>query len=85
MTPEERERLREVMRQVDAIFRLEDSEPTAAHHAMDAAVLAGRITTAQLIEEMREHATQHKTMDGFIQSRIWTWSLRARPVKPSSE
>ena len=72
MTPEERERLREVMRQVDAIFRLEDSEPSAAHRAMDAAVLAGRITTAQLIEEMVEYTTQHKTMDGFIQSRTWT-------------
>lgn len=72
MTPDERCQLAEVMRQVDAIFRLEDFEPTAAHHAMDAAVLAGRITTAQLIEEMREHVMQHKTMDGFIQSRTLT-------------
>ena len=72
MRPDERCQLAEVMRQVDAIFRLEDSEPTAAHHAMDAAVLAGRITTAQLIEEMVEYTTQHKTMDGFIQSRTWT-------------
>ena len=40
--------------------------------AMDAAVLAGRVTTAQLIEEMREYVMQYKSMDGFIQSRTWT-------------
>ena len=68
MTHEERERLREIMRQADAIFRLEGLEPTAMDRAIDAAVLAGRVTTAQLIKEMCEYATQHKTMDGFIQS-----------------
>ena len=72
MTPDERERLREVMRQTDAIFRLEGLEPTAMDRAMDAAVLAGRVTTAQLIEEMREYVMQYKSMDGFIQSRTWT-------------
>ncbi len=72
MTYDERERLREVMRQTDAIFRLEGLEPTAMDRAMDAAVLAGRVTTAQLIEEMREYVMQYKSMDGFIQSRTWT-------------
>ena len=72
MTPDERERLREVMRQTDAIFRLEGLEPTAMDRAMDAAVLAGRVTTAQLIEEMREYVMQYKSMDGFIRSRAWT-------------
>ena len=72
MTPDERERLREVMRQIDAIFRLEGLEPTAMDRAMDAAVLAGRVTTAQVIKEMREYVMQYKSMDGFIQSRTWT-------------
>ena len=72
MTYDERERLREVMRQTDAIFRLEGLEPTAMDRAMDAAVLAGRVTTAQLIEEMREYVMQYKSMDGFIRSRAWT-------------
>lgn len=72
MTPDERERLREVMRQTDAIFRLEGLEPTAMDRAMDAAVLAGRVTTAQVIKEMREYVMQYKSMDGFIQSRAWT-------------
>ena len=72
MTHEERERLREIMRQADAIFRLEGLEPTAMDRAMDAAVLAGRVTTAQVIKEMREYAMQYKSMDGFIRSRAWT-------------
>ena len=72
MTPDERERLREVMRQIDAIFRLEGLEPTAMDRAMDAAVLDGRVTTAQVIKEMREYVMQYKSMDGFIQSRTWT-------------
>lgn len=72
MTPDERERLREVMRQTDAIFRLEGLEPTAMDRAMDAAVLAGRVTTAQVIKEMREYVMQYKSMDGFIRSRAWT-------------
>ncbi len=71
MTPSEAASLSEVMRQTDAIFRLEGMEPTVQHQVMDAAVLAGRITTAQLIVEMREYVTQHKTMAGFIQSRSW--------------
>lgn len=71
MTPDERLKCEEYIRQVDAIFRLEGFEPTAMERAMDAAVLAGRVTTSQIIKEMREYIMQHKTLDGFIQSRSW--------------
>lgn len=63
--------LREVFRQVDAIFRLEGFEPDEVERAIDAAVLAGRVTNQQVAEEMVAYAKQHKCLDGFIQSRAW--------------
>ncbi|MDR0578088.1 MAG: antitoxin VbhA family protein [Candidatus Accumulibacter sp.] len=71
MTPAEVERIKDAIKQTDAIFALEGFEPTDEIRAIDAAVLAGRVTRAQVIEEMRDFAMQHKTTDGFIQSRAW--------------
>lgn len=64
-------RMREAMRQRDAIFRFEGFEPTDITRAVDAAVLAGRVTNKQAGDEMVAYAKQHKTLDGFIQSRPW--------------
>jgi len=69
--PEEVARMKENFRQIDAIFALEGFQPTAQSRAIDAAVLAGRVTEAQVIEEMREYAMEHKTTRGFIESRSW--------------
>ncbi|MBR4876112.1 MAG: antitoxin VbhA family protein [Rhodocyclaceae bacterium] len=63
--------LREAIRQRDAIFRLEGFEPTDEIRAIDEAALAGRVTHGQAVEEMMSYFRQYKTLDGFIQSRIW--------------
>ncbi|RMW98649.1 hypothetical protein EBQ25_08760 [Allofranklinella schreckenbergeri] len=72
MTDTDVETLKEAFVQTDAIFALEGFKPNAQTHAIRAAVLAGRVTHAQVAEEMREYAMQHKTTEGFVQSRPWT-------------
>jgi len=71
LTPAEVESLKESIRQRDAIFALEGFAPDEQVRAVDAAVLAGRITFGQAAEEMRDYVMEHKTTDGFIQSRPW--------------
>ena len=71
MTADKIERIKDAIKQTDAIFRLEGFEPTDQTRAIDAAVLAGRVTRTQVVEEMRDYAIQHKTTDGFIESRVW--------------
>jgi hypothetical protein len=71
LTPAEIENIKEAIRQRDAIFALEGFAPTAQTRAIDAAVLAGRVTRTQVLEEMREYAMLHKTTDGFAESRDW--------------
>ncbi|MDR0379375.1 MAG: antitoxin VbhA family protein [Candidatus Accumulibacter sp.] len=65
------EKIKYAIGQTDAIFRLEGFEPTDQTRAIDAAVLAGRVTRAQVIEEMRNYAVRNKTTDGFIESCVW--------------
>jgi hypothetical protein len=64
-------RIKDAIQQTDAIFALEGFEPTALIRAIDVAVLAGRVTFTQVAGEMVEYAKQHKTTDGFIESRSW--------------
>jgi hypothetical protein len=71
MTEEEIARIKDAIKQTDAIFRLEGFEPTDQSRAIDTAILAGRVTNAQVIDELVEYAKQHKTTDGFIESRSW--------------
>ena len=71
MTDEEIARIKDAIKQTDAIFALEGFEPTEQTRAIDAAVLAGRVTRTRVVEEMRDYAMQYKTTDGFIQSRVW--------------
>jgi hypothetical protein len=63
--------MKEAFRQTDAIFALEGFKPNNQTDAIRAAVLAGRVTFDQVACEMRDYATQHKTIDGFVQSRPW--------------
>jgi addiction module RelB/DinJ family antitoxin len=65
------ERIKDAIEQTDAIFALEGFEPTEQTRAIDAAVLAGRVTSSQVVEEMVEYAKQNKTTEGFIESRTW--------------
>jgi predicted RNA-binding protein with PIN domain len=71
MTTSEKEKIQEAIKQADAIFALEGFEPTEQIRAIDAAVLAGRVTRTQATQEMVEYVKEHKTTDGFIESRAW--------------
>ena len=66
-----RERTRKAMAQTDAIFALEGFEPTPETRVINAAVLDGRVTFAQAIAEVCAYVREHKTMNGFIESRSW--------------
>lgn len=66
-----RERTRKAMAQTDAIFALEGFEPTPETRVINAAVLDGRVTFAQVIAEVCAYVREHKTMNGFIESRSW--------------
>ena len=65
-------RMLEAIRQTDAIFALEGFQPTAQKQAIDAAVVAGRVTENQVIAEMVAYAKLHKTTEGFAATRTWT-------------
>jgi hypothetical protein len=71
MTEERIAKLKYAIQQTDAIFAFEGFEPTPQKRAIDAAVLAGRVTIDQVIDEMFEYAREHKTTKGFIESRSW--------------
>jgi len=71
MTPEEKEAYRKACEQTDAIFALEGFQPTEQSKAIDAAVLAGRVTLTQAANELREYIKQHKAVEGFVASRSW--------------
>lgn len=71
LTPEKIATMKENIRQADAIMRFEGCEPTEQDRAIDAAVLAGRVTRAQVSDELVAYAREHKSIDGFIASRPW--------------
>ena len=68
LTEAEKAEMREAIKQVDAIFALEETEQSKK---IDEAVLAGRVSNHQLIDEMIAYVKEHKTTDGFIESREW--------------
>ena len=55
----------------EAIFALEGFEKTEQSRKIDEAVLAGRVSNHQVIDEMIAYVKEHKTTDGFIESREW--------------
>lgn len=71
MSPSQTAKTLDAIVQTDAIFALEGFEPTDQVRAIDAAVLAGRISYAQVAQEMKQYTQQHKTVDGFVASRSW--------------
>ncbi len=64
--------LAEVIRQRNASFALEGFEPTDLRKAMDEAILAGRIDLWSANEELRTWLREHKSPDGFLESRSWS-------------
>ena len=66
-----KEELKKIYAQADAIFALEGFEKTDEDRRMDEAVLAGRITNEEVIQEMLAYIHEHKSLDGFVDSRFW--------------
>ena len=71
MDSNETARMQEAFRQTDAIFALEGFAPTEQSKAIDAAVLAGRVTLSQAAHELTQYIKQHKTVEGFVATRTW--------------
>ena len=71
LTPEERASYAATIRQVQAVFALEGMEPSEQDKGVIAAILAGRVSPEQAREESLAYITEHKTLDGFIESRPW--------------
>jgi len=64
--------MRAVFARVDAIHRLEGFEPTELQKRLRIAILEGRVTSAQAAEEMSAYAAEHRTLEGFLESRSWS-------------
>jgi hypothetical protein len=71
LTPEQRGAYAAAIAQTEAVFALEDMGPTAQDKAIDAAILAGRVSPEQAREELLAYVIEHKTVNGFIESRPW--------------
>ena len=71
LTEAEKAEMREAIKQADAIFALEGFEKTEQSKKIDEAVLAGRVSNHQVIDEMIAYVKEHKTTNGFIESREW--------------
>ena len=66
-----RDQMLAVFAQVDAIHRLEGFEPTDLQKRLRRAILEGRVTSAQAAKEMSTYAAEHRTLEGFLESRYW--------------
>ncbi len=71
MTNFELENMKKAFAQTDAIFALEGFEPDADMQEIREALLAGRVTQAQVIREKLDFIKINKTLDRFNQSRSW--------------
>jgi len=71
LLPEQRLAYGAAIVQSDAIFALEGMTPSAQDKAIDAAVLAGRVSPEQARQELCAHIVAHRTVRGFIESRSW--------------
>lgn len=70
-TKEQQERLAWAIKQANGIAALEGFEPTELSRRIDAAVMSGRVDLMTVDKEMNEWVQQHKTLDGFLESRSW--------------
>lgn len=63
--------LAEIMRQCDASFALEGFQQTCLRKAINDAILAGCVSPEEAHEELFDWIREHKTTDGFMESRSW--------------
>ena len=71
LAPEQRAAYAAAIAQTEAVFALEGMAPSEQDKAIDAAILAGRVSPEQAREELLTYVTAHKTVKGFIESRPW--------------
>lgn len=71
LTLDQRAAYAAVLSQTEAIFALEDLQPSAQDKAIDAAILNGRVSPEQAREELLAYVRANKTVKGFIESRPW--------------
>ncbi len=71
MPPEKRERLAWALKQRDGIMSLEGLEPTSFRKKIDEALLAGRVDVLTADKELVEWIQEHKSLDGFLETRRW--------------
>lgn len=71
LTESEKLKMCEAIKQADAIHALEGFKKTEESRKMDDALIAGRVSSQQIIDEMIEFAKEHKSIDGFVESRMW--------------
>ena len=67
----DRRQMLDVFEQVDAIHRIEGFEPTELQRRVRAAILEGRVTSAQAAAQMSAFAAEHHTLEGFLELRTW--------------
>lgn len=71
MTPEEKEQWIVASKEAKAILALEGLYPSEIDNEIEKAVLDGRITHSDAINEMLEYVKKHQKLDGFLKSRTW--------------
>lgn len=71
LTLEQIKNTKKAISETDAIMRLEGFEKNARSYAIDEAVFAGRITYDSAVKEMCAWVAEHKSLEGFDESREW--------------
>lgn len=71
LSPDQRPAYAAAIEQTEAIFALEGMAPTPQDKAIDAAILAGKVSPEQARDELLDYLKTHKTVKGFIGSRAW--------------
>lgn len=71
LPPERRASYAVAIEQTRAVLALEGMAPTEQDEAIDAAILAGRVSPEQAREELLAYVYEHRSVDGFIKSRTW--------------
>lgn len=62
---------RDAICQADAILSFEGFSPSPDRVAIDSAILAGRVSSGQVLTEMRQYLAEHKSLKDFASSRSW--------------
>ena len=71
MQKDERERLAKALAQRDGIMSLEGFESTPLRKKIDGALLAGRVDVLTVDRELVAWVQEHKSLDGFLETRTW--------------